>query len=244
LDVRGREIVARRARIRLHSVDESRAAHAYVPGVKRTTLALVVSIAASAAFIVRDAHAEDDDCFVGSDDVGYGFVIPDRECKATIHVDGFAAALTSNWTDFVAQGTVETGVMWAVPGAQSLHLGPILAVSGNGPSENDPSVRTTADVSARLRSRYWVPFNDGPSLVFDLAAGPTLAFPSGEPYRYGGYFEAGVSMHGAVGAYFAIEPTVSSFDDSLATRYGLGVKTTAAGVLIIATVYVCTQVRC
>lgn len=207
-------------------------------------LAFCFGLAAAVATAPATARAGDD-CLVEVGGVGLGFVIPDRGCKGTVLTDVQLAAATTNWSDFAMRGTAEVGGMWAIPDHQPAHFGAVVAVSGTTANEDDPSSRASADVAALMRARYWLPpFDPGMSMVLDAAAGPAVLIPTGQPFRYGGYFELGASLHGMLGVFVAAQPTVSSQDQTISTRYAIGAKTTAVGFLIVLSIYACSQTSC
>lgn len=135
--------------------------------------------------------------------------------------------------------------MWAVKDHTPAHLGVAFAVSGTEPDPDNAKSRTAVDAALMMRSRYWLPaLPGGVSVLLDAAAGPALYVESDQPIRYGGYFEIGTSLHGMLGLFFAAEPTVSVQDQTLHTRYAVGAKTTAAGFLIVLSIYACSQAAC
>lgn len=184
-----------------------------------------------------------DDCLVELDGVALGFLLPDRGCKTTVLTDVQLSAATTNWTDFAIRGTAEAGAMWAIPDHQAAHVGAMLAVSGTDSYDDSATTGPSVDIAPLLRARYWLS-SSAPSLVVDAAAGPAFVIPTGDALRYGGYFELGASLHGAVGVFVGVEPTVSAADQTLQTRYAIGAKTTALGVLIILSIYACSQTSC
>jgi hypothetical protein len=202
--------------------------------------------AAGLVLAANTAHAAEEGCMMEADGICLGFIIPDRGCATTILTDVQLTAATTNWTDFRMRGTAEVGGMWAVQDHKPAHLGVTFAISGTEADPDDPSSRPVADSALLMRTRYWMPpFPGGPSMILDAAAGPALVVGDGEdPIRYGGYFEIGTSLHGMLGLFFAAQPTVSSEDQTLSTRYALGAKTTASGFLIVLSLYVCSQSKC
>lgn len=205
------------------------------------------SLAIALLAMAPRAHAEGN-CPIEYEGVGMGAVIPGAECKSTLHTDVHVSALTENWVDYAPRGTLEVGAMWGVPAAEGLHLGPMLALSGSGVDESGDTTLATFDLSARLRGRMWIDTDGSKILFVEAATGPTLSVPAGpdDPLRAGVYGELGLNAHGILGAFFAIEPTMSTSkrDDSIVTRYSLGLKTTAAGFAIAVAVYLCAEARC
>ncbi|NUO51262.1 MAG: hypothetical protein HOV80_20585 [Polyangiaceae bacterium] len=210
--------------------------------VARWRVALGTALAV--ACFAGPASAEN--CPIEYEGVGMGAVIPGPECRTTFHSDVHVSAITENWVDYAPRGTLEVGALWGVPAAEGLHLGPMLAISGSGVSESGDTTLATFDPSIRLRGRMWIP-TDGERILFvEAATGPTLSVPAGpdDPLRVGAYGELGLNVHGLIGGFFAVEPTVSTDDDSVVTRYSLGLKTTAAGFAIAVAVYLCAEARC
>ncbi|MBL9021826.1 MAG: hypothetical protein JNL21_06475 [Myxococcales bacterium] len=200
---------------------------------------------ASAIALTAGAARAADDCMVEVDGIGLGFVIPDRGCKGTVVTDVQVAAATTDWSNYAVRGSAEAGGMWALPEHEPAHLGATLAVGGTSPYDGAESAGPSVDVAPLLRARYWTPpLGGGPSIVLDAAAGPAFLIPTGEAFRYGGYFELGASLHGALGLFFGVSPTVSMRDQTLQTRYSIGAKTTAVGVLIVLSIYACSQTNC
>jgi hypothetical protein len=106
------------------------------------------------------------------------------------------------------------------------------------------SALSAVDVSTGLRSRYWLG-EENPWFFFDTAFGPLFTFPThGAAPRAGGFLEMGVNMHGLIGTFVEIEPTVSTADHTLGWRYGLGAKTNITGFAVILLVYACAQAGC
>ena len=73
----------------------------------RSVIALLLGVVVSLG--PRSLRA--DDCELGKNDVGFGFVIPWRGCAMTIHSDVTFAGYTTNGRDWLMRGGMEFGVL-------------------------------------------------------------------------------------------------------------------------------------
>jgi hypothetical protein len=193
-------------------------------------------------------------CDIGVNDVGFGFLMPEYDCAHTIHADVTFAAYTTDWNSAFVRGSLEVGALEQIGGDSShFHVGPMLEVAGSGWSADEfEQLFPTWEVVPRVRMRYWLPPGDDDALiVLDGAIGPVLAFSEGPlgawVGRAGGYAELGLSGHGLMGGFVAVEYLTG---DPLAgiereTRFIAGAKLTAGGfiigVILLPLAYVCGQ---
>lgn len=210
-------------------------------------IAATLLVVASAALADRRALADeakpDLPCVIGKDGVGFGFVFPSAGCQHTVTLDATLSAVSPG-SGFEPRFGLEGGYMTQVPGAPTFHLGPVFGVAGTDPF-NDENHDASVDLVLAARGRAWF----GPSyplMVLDFAIGPTVVLPTTHGYddRAGAFVEAGISLHGAIGVFATVEPTWSMADRTFAFRYSIGVKTTAAGVLLIAALAACLNGGC
>lgn len=215
----------------------------------KSLAAPLAAVAALASAALADRHALADEakpdlpCVVGKDGVGFGFVFPSPGCKHTVTFDATLSAVSPG-SGFEPRFGLESGYMAQLPGAPTFHLGPVFGLAGTDPFA-DENPDASVDLLVAARGRAWF----GPSyplMVLDLALGPTVVFPTTRGYadRAGAYMEAGFSLHGALGVFATVEPTWSVADGTFAFRYSIGVKTTAAGVLLIAALAACLNGGC
>ncbi len=171
----------------------------------------------------------DGDCLVETHGVGLGFVIPSRGCVQTVDADIFLSAVSGNFKHFGPRGTVELGYLHQVPGIDDWHLGGVFGVSGTDLLASNSSL-SAVDFTAGLRSRKWF----GDWFLFDAAAGPMVsrAVETGH-VRPGGFVEVGMSVHGAGGFFFDVEPTWDPIEGKTVMRYAIGGKTTLVGFAIL-----------
>jgi hypothetical protein len=208
-------------------------------------VALLVGVVVS--FALRSARA--DDCELGVNDVGLGFVVPWRGCAMTMHSDVSFAGYTTNGRDWFMRGAMEFGVLEQMGGDDSpFHLGPMLEFASSGwsaESEEDPHVAPTWEIVPRVRARLWVPPSDDDALMLvEAAVGPAFAITEGFGGewvgRAGFYGELGFSVHGFAGGFAAFEYLSG---DPLARiapepRFMLGAKMTLGGFVLIGLIVV------
>jgi len=202
--------------------------------------------AALCALAVTSSIAETaraDECLVDRKGLGLGFVISSRGCEHTVNIDTSLSAVTSTWANVGPRGTLELNYVHQIKGLESLHVGPLFAVSGTDLFASKSSL-ASVDLSTGVRTRYWLGEKD-PWMFFDAAAGPIFTFPThGLPARAGGFLELGANIHGELGAFVDAEPTVSLGDRKLGWRYSIGARTTLVGFAVIIVVYACAQANC
>jgi hypothetical protein len=214
--------------------------------VRWVTIACVLSVS------LHGSSASAGGCEIGVDDVGFGFLIPEHDCAHTIHSDVTFSAYTTDWNSVFVRGSVEVGALEQVGGSH-FHVGPMLEVAGSGWRGDDfEHVFPTWEIVPRARMRYWLPpGDDDPIMVLDAAIGPVLAFSQGAQGQWvgraGGYAEIGLSGHGFMGGFVAVEYLSG---DPLAgvgreTRFIVGAKMTAGGfvigLILVPIIYVCAQ---
>jgi hypothetical protein len=210
------------------------------------------TIAALAVLTAGQAHAA---CDIGSDDLGFGFVIPARDCATTLHFDVTTAGyLRQHDSGFYTRVGGELGALMALGGGGGhFHIGPVVALAFGGWHDGFDGELGDVVLSPRARARLWM-LDDW--MTFEAALGPSFAFshapPAGFdrrdpwPARPGFYAEVGPTLGGALGIYVATE-YASAVDDRLLgeVRTLFGVRTTlsfgALAALLGGAAYGCSR---
>jgi len=207
-------------------------------------------MAAFAALTIGCASEARAECFLGEDDVGYGFVLPSQDCAWTIHTDVAIGAVTEDFRNYGLSGSVESGVLVSIPEHRFFQLGPVVSLGGHSITDDAEQDHSVFEPRLLLRTRLWIPGggdDKDPSLVYvDAAVGAAALVPTegADGVRGALYSELGVNLHGGVGLFFSVEPAWSLADGSMKPLYAMGMKTTAAGFLVALFVYLCVESHC
>lgn len=135
--------------------------------------------------------------------VNFGWFVPDADCPISLYGEvGFAAG---GFSDAKRSGEaslrfmVENGVLFQVPGAPNVDLGPVVELGVRGDTDG-PGVRY--DIGALLHGRVWFASD---LFTFDFTAGPTLAQADDAHFHPGLYARLGPSVLGSFGIYVSYD---------------------------------------